>query len=63
MARSENDKFTDTLGQRTDNLSSPVDNLASKLAWVKSSLLENKAVNNELLKRAASLERGLHNQE
>ena len=51
------------LGQRIDNLISTADNLSSKLAQVESSLLVTKTVNNELLKRVTSLERGLHSQE
>ena len=50
------------LGQRIDNLISTADNLSSKLAQVESSLLVTKTVNNELLKRVTSLERGLHSQ-
>ena len=55
--------FTDTLGQRIDNLNSTVENLSRKLAQVESSLVMSKAVNNELFKRATSLERGLNSQE
>ena len=51
------------LGQRIDNLISTADNLSSKLVQVESSLLVTKTVNNELLKRVTSLERGLHSQE
>ena len=61
--QSEPEKYIDTLGQRIDNLTSTVDNLPSKLAQVESSLVVTKTVNNELLKRVTSLERGLHSQE
>ena len=61
--QSERDKLIDMLGQCIDNLTSTVDNLSSRLAQVKSSLVVTKTVNNELLKRVSSLERGLHSQE
>ena len=61
--QSDRDKVIDTLGQRIDNLTCTVDNLSSKLAQVESSLMVTKTVNDELLKRLTSLERGLHSQE
>ena len=61
--QSERDKFIHMLDQRTDSLIPTVDNLSSKLAQVGSPLVVTKTVNNELLKRVTSLERGLHSQE
>ena len=49
--------------QRIDNLTSIVDNHSSKLVQVESSLVVTKTVNNELLRRVTSLERGIHSQE
>ena len=61
--QSERDKFIHMLDQRTGQLIPTVDNLSSKLAQVGSSLVVTKTVDNELLKRVTSLERGLHSQE
>ena len=61
--QSECDKFINSLGQHIDNLTSTIDNLLCKLAQVESSLAVTKTVNNKLLKRVTSLERGLHSQE
>ena len=63
ILQSERDKFIDTLDHRIDNLTSTVVNLSCKVAQVKSSLVVSKTVNNELLKRVTSLERGLNSQE
>ena len=51
------------LDQRPGQLIPTVDNLSSKLTQVGSSLVVTKTVDNELLKRVTSLERGLHTQE
>ena len=49
--------------QHIDNLTSIVDNHSSKLVQVESSLVVTKTVNNKLLRRVTSLERGIHSQE
>ena len=51
------------MGSSNPNFNVYQDNLSSKLTQVESSLVVTKTVNNELLKRVTSLERGLHSQE